>query len=837
MRKIKLLAMLAALFFATGMYAVDPVVSGGCTATLNGNTITFAPTNGVSGEFAKAASGWFYPWAGSDYNNASVTKVVVESGITTLPPCFLFLMEFIESVELSEDITTIGFDAFAGCSSLTSLTIPASVTKIGAIVFDDDEDYNTSTNQNKSSFQQCNALTDIYFWPNAVDLDWEANDVYMGKDFKQDHSTIFHARNSQIEAYMGRFGNLNVNVWDGDLDVIVSGGCQASWESGTITFAPVNGVSGEFAMAESKWYYPWAYDKYGYMDPSLTKVVVESGITTLPPCFLLLMENIESIELSEGITTIGFDAFGGCTKLQSITIPASVTHIGSVVFDDDAEYNTSTNQNKSAFESCNALTDVYCYPDAADLTWNASASYMSHDFKWDGSTRFHVHPDQLAAYQAKFPDLHAVLMGDLDVLAWESGTCTITLEDGVLNVAPTDGISGVMAALEPGQAEYPWYAYREQVTSIVMHDGVTSLFGRFFNGCSNATSAHISNSAIMIGGFAFGGCSSLTSIVIPASISAINEDAFHGCTGMNDIYVYASPYTMHYYWPDENQDDFKPNKATRCHVVSSELETFEAYWGVNGEQGELNLTFVGDLGSSPEQSTIGENSTAEQINDFLAANDNAVLPELTIEREVFRNGYYNTICLPFSMTEEEIAASPLAGAEIKEFADAYVDGEDVLHLTLNVVTSMAAGVPYFIRYTIGGGTVEDLDFTNVRIDQYPKCVIHNGVTFWGTFDGFYMQAQEEDNHCYLFLGQNNQLYWPEVPGRIKPFRAYFIVEMGAIHSPLRRGMPAVFDEEKVATGVDNVQTTKVQSTKRIENGVFYIIKNGVKYNAQGQIVK
>jgi len=41
----------------------------------------------------------------------------------------------------------------------------------------------------------------------------------------------------------------------------------------------------------------------------------------------------------------------------------------------------------------------------------------------------------------------------------------------------------------------------------------------------------------------------------------------------------------------------------------------------------------------------------------------------------------------------------------------------------------------------------------------------------------------------------------------------------------------------VATDIENVQGDNVQSTKFIENGMLIIEKNGVRYNAQGQIVK
>ena len=43
--------------------------------------------------------------------------------------------------------------------------------------------------------------------------------------------------------------------------------------------------------------------------------------------------------------------------------------------------------------------------------------------------------------------------------------------------------------------------------------------------------------------------------------------------------------------------------------------------------------------------------------------------------------------------------------------------------------------------------------------------------------------------------------------------------------------------QKMPTAIDNVSAKIGGSEKRMENGILYIIKNGIKYNAQGQIIK
>lgn len=236
---------------------------------------------------------------------------------------------------------------------------------------------------------------------------------------------------------------------------------------------------------------------------------------------------------------------------------------------------------------------------------------------------------------------------------------------------------------------------------------------------------------------------------------------------------------------------------------------------------------------------FADGQTAEEINTILGEADGKVMEELTITRPIYRNTFYNTLCLPFDMDAAQIAASPLAGAEIKAFTGASVVGDE-LQLNLSPVSEIEAGKPYFIKFS-AADALSQLDFEDVTVDaSTPEAVTFNGVTLQGTFEPFAMSAQGDldFNGGYIFLGQNNQLYWPNEAGSIKPFRAYFIVNTsGAMSAPIRRGMPAIFNETNVATGMENIQGDKVQRTKVIENGQFFILYKGTKYNVQGQVVK
>ena len=92
--------------------------------------------------------------------------------------------------------------------------------------------------------------------------------------------------------------------------------------------------------------------------------------------------------------------------------------------------------------------------------------------------------------------------------------------------------------------------------------------------------------------------------------------------------------------------------------------------------------------------------------------------------------------------------------------------------------------------------------------------------------------------CYVLSGNSTDgvgFFVYKAPNQLQAHKAYIDLNgSGMAQAPKR--MPFVFNGEQTATGVENVQGN-VQSTKVIENGVLFIIKNGVKYNAMGQEVK
>ena len=94
-------------------------------------------------------------------------------------------------------------------------------------------------------------------------------------------------------------------------------------------------------------------------------------------------------------------------------------------------------------------------------------------------------------------------------------------------------------------------------------------------------------------------------------------------------------------------------------------------------------------------------------------------------------------------------------------------------------------------------------------------------------------------NCYVLSGHSTDnsvtgVGFYEFTGTIPAHKAYLTVSGGAAYAPKK--LRFIFNEEQQATGMENAAEA-LKSEKRIENGQLIIIKNGVRYNAQGQVVK
>ena len=281
-------------------------------------------------------------------------------------------------------------------------------------------------------------------------------------------------------------------------------------------------------------------DKLFWGAATLETITIPDTVTSIGGYDFYGCTNLASITIPDGVTSIGRSAFSGCSSLTSITIPDGVTGIGEYAFNDCTSLTSITIPDSvtwidgSAFSGCSSLTSI-TIPDGV--------TYISDD-AFNGCT-----------------SLKSITISDsVTSIGWDAfRDCTslksIMIPNSVTSIGSGafNGCSSLteikVASENSNYVSVNGVLYNKDKTTIICYpagkkgnnykipDGVTSIRGYAFYGCSSLTSITIPDSVTEIGDSAFVDCTSLTSITIPESVTEIGWRAFSGCTSLKSITI------------------------------------------------------------------------------------------------------------------------------------------------------------------------------------------------------------------------------------------------------------------------------------------------------------
>ena len=273
---------------------------------------------------------------------------------------------------------------------------------------------------------------------------------------------------------------------------------------------------------------------------TVPKSVTEIGSNAFEKC-----DNLSSVTILEGDTEIslGASAFKDCSNLRSITLPKTVT-----------------NFNGSAFAGCNNLMTIdvdddnpHLYSDDNGILYNAA------------KTKLLFYPKALIRAEIKDQDGVTVIKGagvvnnlistltEIDSSAFASNTdlVSITLPAGVNKIGAnafdkcsaletvifaTNGTAAT--SLEIGNSAFnkcTKLTYGGTNTGITLPAYTTKIGTSAFAGCTSLVTLALPANVTEIGGSAFSGCTGITSLTLPANVTKIGDSAFSGCTGITAI--------------------------------------------------------------------------------------------------------------------------------------------------------------------------------------------------------------------------------------------------------------------------------------------------------------
>ena len=243
--------------------------------------------------------------------------------------------------------------------------------------------------------------------------------------------------------------------------------------------------------------------------------------------------NLQTITIPEGITTIGDSAFYNSTSLTNITIPSSVTSIGTSAFSGCTnlmDITVAPNSQLrtigiSAFNNCTALISITI---PADVTYIGSSAFSGCANLMDVT----ITPDSQLQSMGNSVFLNCTTLTNITIPSSVTSIGTSAFS-GCINLTDITFAPNSQLQSMGNSAFYNCTS----LTSITIPVNVTNIGSNAFSGCASLMDITFApNSQLQtMGNSAFYNCTALTNMTIPAGVTSIGSDAFSGCTALTEI--------------------------------------------------------------------------------------------------------------------------------------------------------------------------------------------------------------------------------------------------------------------------------------------------------------
>ena len=496
------------------------------------------------------------------------------------------------------NVTAIDELTFLGCSNLTSITIPNSITDIYG-----------------SAFYGCSGLTSI----NVA----SGNTHYSSAD-----GVLYNISQDTLIAYPGAKTSLNILSSTTTISYGAVAGCNnltsitipnnitsilseafvgcrnltsitipsSITYIGEVAFAYCDSLNSINVASGNTHYssidgllYNYTRDTLLQCPGAKTSVTIPNGVTTIAVSAFQGCRSLTSITISNGVTTIAETAFCDCSSLTSITIPNSVTSIEWLAFDGCSSL---ASINVASGNTHYSSADGALYNYAQDTLLRCPEAKSSINIP-NGVTCIKGYAFRYCIGLTSIPIPSSVTY--INVNAAFEGCDALTSINVASGNTRYSSIDGVLY----NQAQDSLLKCPRGKNSVSMPNSLTCIYRGAFSECKNLTSITIPNSVRIIDEIAFKMCSNLTSVTIGNSVHSIDWWAFHGCDSLSSIVSLAT------YAPRINPAAFPSANNCRLTVPCGSLGAYTASTWNELFNGRIEEGFSFELSVSANDEAYG----------------------------------------------------------------------------------------------------------------------------------------------------------------------------------------------------------------------------------------
>lgn len=417
------------------------------------------------------------PFAGGKLETVSFGTL-----INTIPDNLCMNTTSLQKIELQSvkaSLRTIGKNAFKGCTSVEEVTIPKGILTVS-----------------NSAFEGCSGLTDVTIAAKTINA----------KVFAECKNLKAVKMEEGVTTIQGMaFANTQISAVTIPSTLTTAG----TTKEGTIEKGPFAGTM--------------IATVHGQTEDSTE---AQEGATILP----------ETKKIPDNL-------FLGCTSIIDVQIPETVTEIGQKAFKDASSVenvtfavNTETGKVKgvekigiSAFDGCSSLQELVLPETVTEVLQGAFAN--------EGAL---VKADMSRTASLKKWDKES-FKGDTalaEVILPTAGGIT-AIPDGAFAGCTT--LTGENLKIPKNIVTITANAFKESgLKKLYIPNQVTMIGASAFEACKNLEDVHISNNISIISQSTFKNCEKLKKIEIPVKVEKIGTNAFYG-SGLKDVYIFGDP--------------------------------------------------------------------------------------------------------------------------------------------------------------------------------------------------------------------------------------------------------------------------------------------------------